>query len=98
LPVSEKHNEYAQHVVKTLKKHEIRAEVDDRNEKVGRKIRDNELKRIPYLLVVGEKEAENEEVSVRKQGGIDLGSINLLTFAQNVTQEVKEMMNREQTN
>lgn len=98
LPVSEKHNEYAQHVVKTLKKHEIRAEVDDRNEKVGRKIRDNELKRIPYLLVVGEKEAENEEVSVRKQGGIDLGSINLLTFAQNVTQEVKEMMNRERTN
>jgi threonyl-tRNA synthetase len=98
LPVSEKHNEYAQHVVKTLKKHEIRAEVDDRNEKVGRKIRDNELKRIPYLLVVGEKEAENEEVSVRKQGGIDLGSIKLLTFAQNVTQEVKEMMNRERTN
>mgnify|MGYP003751862567 FL=1 len=98
LPVSEKHNEYAQHVVKTLKKHEIRAEVDDRNEKVGRKIRDNELKRIPYLLVVGEKEAEKEEISVRKQGGIDLGSINLLTFAQNVTQEVKEMMNREQTN
>ncbi|PLB85646.1 threonine--tRNA ligase [Dysgonamonadaceae bacterium] len=98
LPVSEKYNEYAQHVVKTLKKHEIRAEVDDRNEKVGRKIRDNELKRIPYLLVVGEKEAEKEEISVRKQGGIDLGSINLLTFAQNVTQEVKEMMNREQTN
>jgi threonyl-tRNA synthetase len=98
LPISEKYNEYAQHVVKTLKKHEIRAEVDDRNEKVGRKIRDNELKRIPYLLVVGEKEAENEEVSVRKQGGIDLGSINLLTFAQNVTQEVKEMMNWERTN
>jgi threonyl-tRNA synthetase len=98
LPVSEKYNEYAKHVVKTLKKHEIRAEVDDRNEKVGRKIRDNELKRIPYLLVVGEKEAENEEVSVRKQGGIDLGSINLLTFAQNVTQEVKEMMNWERTN
>ena len=98
LPISEKYNEYAQHVVKTLKKHEIRAEVDDRNEKVGRKIRDNELKRIPYLLVVGEKEAEKEEISVRKQGGIDLGSINLLTFAQNVTQEVKEMMNREQTN
>ena len=98
LPISEKYNEYAQHVVKTLKKHEIRAEVDDRNEKVGRKIRDNELKRIPYLLVVGEKEAQNEEVSVRKQGGIDLGSINLLTFAQNVTQEVKEMMNWEQTN
>lgn len=98
LPVSEKHNEYAQHVVKTLKKHEIRADVDDRNEKVGRKIRDNELKRIPYLLVVGEKEAENEEVSVRKQGGIDLGSIKLLTFAQNVTQEVKEMMNWERTN
>lgn len=93
LPVSEKFNAYAQRVVKELKRFDIRAEVDDRNEKVGRKIRDNELKRIPYLLIVGEKEAENEEVSVRKQGGIDQGSTKLTTFAETVAQEVDEMMN-----
>lgn len=92
LPVSEKFNEYAYSVVKELKKFDIRAEVDDRNEKVGRKIRDNELKRIPYLLIVGEKEAENKEVSVRKQGGEDKGSINLITFAEDISREVKEMM------
>ena len=78
--------------VETLKKYDIRAEVDDRNEKVGRKIRDNELKRIPYLLVVGEKEADNKVVSVRKQGGEDKGSINLITFAEDISREVKEMM------
>jgi len=93
LPVSEKFNDYAQGVVKELKKFDIRAEVDDRNEKVGRKIRDNELKRIPYLLIVGEKEAENEEVSVRKQGGDDKGSVKLRTFAEGIVREVEEMMN-----
>ncbi len=93
LPVSEKFNDYAQGVVKVLKKFDIRAEVDDRNEKVGRKIRDNELKRIPYQLIVGEKEAENEEVSVRKQGGDDKGSVKLLTFAEGIVREVEEMMN-----
>jgi threonyl-tRNA synthetase len=80
-------------VVKQLKQFDIRAEVDDRNEKVGRKIRDNELKRIPYLLIVGEKEAEDEAVSVRKQGGEDKGTINLLTFAEEISREVEEMMN-----
>ncbi len=94
LPVSEKFNDYAFDVVKTLKKFDIRAEVDDRNEKVGRKIRDNELKRIPYLLIVGEKEIENEEVSVRKQGGEDKGSVKLLTFAEEISREVEEMINR----
>ena len=93
LPVSEKFNDYARSVVKELKRFDIRAEVDDRNEKVGRKIRDNELKRIPYLLIVGEKEAENEEVSVRKQGGIDQGSIKLRTFAEEMAAEVEKMMN-----
>jgi len=93
LPVSEKFNDYAHGVVKELKKFDIRAEVDDRNEKVGRKIRDNELKRIPYLLIVGEKEAENEEVSVRKQGGEDKGSVKLRTFAEGIVREVEEMMN-----
>ena len=93
LPVSEKYNDYAYNIVKVLKKFDIRAEVDDRNEKVGRKIRDNELKRIPYLLIVGEKEAENEEVSVRKQGGEDKGIVKLHTFAENILLEQKEMMN-----
>jgi len=79
--------------VKELKRFDIRAEVDDRNEKVGRKIRDNELKRIPYLLIVGEKEAENEEVSVRKQGGVDQGSTKLITFAETIAREVDQMMN-----
>lgn len=93
LPVSEKFNDYAYRVVKELKRFDIRAEVDDRNEKVGRKIRDNELKRIPYLLIVGEKEAENEAVSVRKQGGIDQGSVKLRTFAEEMARDVEEMTN-----
>ncbi|MDR2816694.1 MAG: threonine--tRNA ligase [Proteiniphilum sp.] len=95
LPVSEKFNDYAFGVVRELKKFDIRAEVDDRNEKVGRKIRDNELKRIPYLLIVGEKEMENEEVSVRKQGGEDKGSVKLRTFAEEISREVEEMMSPE---
>jgi threonyl-tRNA synthetase len=93
LPVSEKFNDYAYKIAKDLKKLDIRAEVDDRNEKVGRKIRDNELKRIPYLLIVGEKEAENEEVSVRKQGGEVKGTVKISTFAEEVLAEVIDMMN-----
>ncbi|MFT4072027.1 MAG: threonine--tRNA ligase [Dysgonamonadaceae bacterium] len=93
LPISEKFNDYARTVAKYLKKQDIRAQVDDRNEKIGRKIRDNELKRIPYLLIVGEKEAENEEVSVRKQGEGDQGSMKFTTFAENLTNEVDKMMN-----
>ncbi len=91
LPISEKYNDYAQHVAQVLDEHEIRAFVDGRNEKIGRKIRDNELKRIPYLVIVGEKEAASEEVSVRKQGGIDLGSEKITIFADNIAREVKEM-------
>jgi threonyl-tRNA synthetase len=91
LPISEKFNGYAYKVAKTLKKYDIRTEVDDRNEKIGRKIRDNELKRIPYLLIVGEKEAQNEAVSVRKRGEGDKGSKNLTTFAEEVEREVEEM-------
>ncbi len=92
LPISEKYNEYAHKVEEYLNDNDVRAFVDDRNEKIGRKIRDNELKRIPYLLIVGEKEAANEEVSVRKQGGIDLGLKKITTFAAEITQEVKEMI------
>ena len=98
LPISEKFNDYAQKVVEYLDANDIRAIVDDRNEKIGRKIRDNEVKRIPYMLIVGEKEAENQEVSVRKQGGEDLGSVKLTDFAANVTAEVESMINSWQKN
>lgn len=98
LPISEKFNDYAQKVVEYLDANDIRAIVDDRNEKIGRKIRDNEVKRIPYMLIVGEKEAENQEVSVRKQGGEDLGSMKLTDFAANVTAEVESMINSWQKN
>ena len=94
LPISEKYNEYAQHVVDVLDEQGVRAAIDVRNEKIGRKIRDNELKRIPYLLIVGEKEAANEEVSVRKQGEGDKGSMKIATFAALLNGEVEEMMNR----
>lgn len=94
LPISEKFNEYAEQVRMFLKTNDIRATVDDRNEKIGRKIRDNELKRIPYLLVVGEKEAENKEVSVRKQGEGDQGSMNYEDFAKKITEEINSMINK----
>ena len=94
LPISERFNEYAWNVARELKQSNIRVLVDDRNEKIGRKIRDNEMKRIPYMLIVGEKEAENGEVSVRKQGEGDKGSMKIATFAALLNGEVEEMMNR----
>ena len=94
LPISEKYNAYAEEVRAYLDSMDIRAIVDDRNEKIGRKIRDNELKHIPYLLVVGEKEAENGEVSVRKQGQGDQGSMKIADFAKNIAEEVSEMINK----
>ncbi|WP_289699353.1 threonine--tRNA ligase, partial [Duncaniella muris] len=75
LPISEKFNDYARKVADQLNALDIRTQIDDRNEKIGKKIRDNELKRIPYMLIVGEKEAENDEISVRKQGEGDKGSM-----------------------
>ena len=94
MPISEKFNEYAWSIARQLEEQDIRVLVDDRNEKIGRKIRDNELKRIPYMLIVGEKEAENNEVSVRKQGEGDKGSMKITTFAALLNDEVEEMMNR----
>ena len=82
LPISEKYNEYAEKVVRELNKLDIRTQIDDRNEKIGRKIRDNELKRIPYLLIVGEKEAEDGKVSVRAQGDGDKGQMTIAEFAE----------------
>lgn len=98
MPISEKFNEYAWKIARELEEQDIRVVVDDRNEKIGRKIRDNELKRIPYMLVVGEKEAENNEVSVRKQGEGDKGSMKIATFAALLNSEVEEMMNHWQNN
>ena len=94
LPISEKFNDYAFKVAAELNKLDIRTQVDDRNEKIGKKIRDNELKRIPYMLIVGEKEAENEEISVRKQGEGDKGSMKITIFATDLTREVNEMINQ----
>ena len=95
LPISEKFNDYAQRVVKELDKAGVRAIVDDRNEKIGKKIRDNELKKIPYLLIVGEKEAENDEVSVRKQGEGDKGTMKICNFAAALNAEVEAMTSQE---
>mgnify|MGYP000824665753 FL=1 len=94
LPISEKFNDYAQEVKDYLKRYDVRAIVDERNEKIGRKIRDNEMKRIPYMLVVGEKEAENREVSVRKQGEGDQGTMKFEEFAKKVNEEVQNMINK----
>ncbi len=82
LPISEKYNDYANEVANLLNRQDVRTQVDDRNEKIGRKIRDNELKRIPYLLIVGEKEAEERKVSVRAQGDGDKGQMTIEEFAQ----------------
>ena len=92
LPISEKFNEYAEKVVKELDEHGVRAYVDDRNEKIGKKIRDNELKKVPYLLIVGEKEAQNDEVSVRKQGEGDKGTMKIINFAENLNAEIKDLI------
>jgi len=94
LPISEKFNDYAYQVAKELNAADVRAIVDDRNEKIGKKIRDNELKRIPYLLIVGEKEAQNGEISVRKQGEGDKGTMKIATFAKYLTDEVNNMVNQ----
>ena len=92
LPISEKYNEYAQQLAKYLDGEGVRANVDDRNEKIGRKIRDNEMKRIPYMLVVGEKEQADGTVAVRKQGGGDQGVMSKEDFAKKINDEVKEML------
>jgi threonyl-tRNA synthetase len=92
LPISEKYNDYAKSVLNYLNNSDIRAIIDDRNEKIGRKIRDNELKRIPYLLVVGEQESESQSVSVRKQGEGDKGSMSVDAFIEFINAEVKEQL------
>ena len=88
LPISEKFNDYAEEVARALNAEDVRTQIDDRNEKIGRKIRDNELKRIPYLLIVGEKEAAERKVSVRAQGEGDKGQMTIEEFTQFMKQLV----------
>lgn len=92
LPISEKFNDYAQKVRQYLDKQGVRALVDDRNEKIGRKIRDNELKRVPYMVIVGEKESAEGLVSMRKQGGGEQATMSMEEFAQRVNAEVAEQL------
>jgi len=92
LPISEKYNDYAQKVLNYLNISDIRAVIDDRNEKIGRKIRDNELKRIPYMLIIGEKELESGTVSVRRQGEGDKGTMTFDDFAEFINKEVREQL------
>ena len=91
LPISEKFNDYAEEVCRYLNTLDIRATVDSRNEKIGRKVRDNELKRIPYMLIVGEKEMNEGTVSVRKKGEGDLGAMKMNDFANKIIEEVRSM-------
>jgi threonyl-tRNA synthetase len=94
IPVSEKFNEYAEKVLNFLNNYDIRTFIDERSEKLGKKIRDNELKKIPYLLIVGEKEMTGDTVSVRKQGEGDKGSMNLKQFAEFLKKSEEQELNR----
>ena len=92
LPISEKYNDYAQKVSNQLNISDIRAGIDDRNEKIGRKIRDNEMKHIPYLLIVGEKECDSNTVSVRRQGEGDQGSMSVDLFTEFIGKQIAEQL------
>ena len=93
LPISEKFNDYAQKLSDLLNNSDIRTVLDDRNEKIGRKIRDNELKKIPYLLIVGENEASENTVSVRRQGQGDMGTRTVEEFIELINKEVESQLN-----
>ncbi|WP_276893408.1 threonine--tRNA ligase [Hallella bergensis] len=92
LPISEKFNDYALEVKKHFDANDVRAYIDDRNEKIGRKIRDNELKRVPYMVIVGEKEANEGLVSMRKQGGGEQASMKIADFIQRIKDEVADQL------
>lgn len=92
LPISDKYNEYAQEVVAALKQQQIRAEIDERSEKIGRKIRDTELKKVPYMLIIGEKEMNEKMVAVRKHGEGDQGTQPLSAFIQFIREKVDDQM------
>ncbi|HMX79535.1 MAG TPA: threonine--tRNA ligase, partial [Ferruginibacter sp.] len=90
LPISDKFMDYAHSILQTLKKADIRAQIDDRNEKIGKKIRDTELARVPYMLVIGEKEMNEGKASVRRQGKGDMGAIDVTKFVADIVEEIKE--------
>jgi threonyl-tRNA synthetase len=89
LPISEKYNDYAKKVLELLKNYDIRGLVDDRNEKIGKKIRDTELNKVPFMIIVGEKEAEEGVLSVRKQSVGDLGTFTVEEFAALINKEIE---------
>ncbi|NDB34652.1 MAG: threonine--tRNA ligase, partial [Flavobacteriia bacterium] len=95
LPVSEKYNDYAQKVLELLKNSDIRGLIDERNEKVGKKIRDAEVNKYPFMLVVGEKEADSETLSVRQRGTGDLGEMDVQRFIQTVKDEVEKELGKQ---
>ena len=92
LPVSEKYNDFAKKVCELLNNSDIRSSIDDRNETIGKRIRENEIKRIPYLLVVGEKEESTNCVSVRKQGEGDKGSMTIEEFVTFIKEEIEQQL------
>jgi len=94
LPISEKYNDYAKKVLELLKNYDIRGLVDDRNEKIGKKIRDTELQKVPYMLIVGEKEEAENKVSVRKQAEGDLGSFSIEEFSKIIGEEIQSKVRR----
>ena len=91
LPISDRHVEFSEKIKNELRKNEVRVQIDDSNEKVGKKIRNAEMKKIPFMLVVGDKEMENQKVSVRKHGGTDLGSMTVREFADMISKEVRQV-------
>jgi threonyl-tRNA synthetase len=92
LPISEKHEKYAEKVLKSLENHEIRGLIDARNETVGKKIREAEMKKVPLMIVVGEQEENANQISVRKHGGESLGSMDIESFAKIITEEIKQTL------
>lgn len=92
LPISEKYNAYARQVAKQFAAQQVRATIDDRNEKIGRKIRDNELKRVPYMVIVGEKEAADGLVSMRERGGGEQATLRIDEFIARINNEVAQML------
>ena len=90
LPISDKFMDYANTILQKLKNADIRVEIDDRNEKIGKKIRDTELARVPYMLVIGEKEMNEGKAAVRRQGKGDAGAKDIEEFLQDITAEIKE--------
>jgi len=92
LPISEKFNEGCKNILQSLENYDIRASIDDRGEKIGKKIRDAEIAKVPIMLVIGEKELEEGKVSVRKQGEGDQGTMSIEDFAKYVSNEVKNQL------